>query len=60
MTKGVNFQREQDYCLVKAAADNCVADGGDTNCWVGFVIKWKPFTPSTSDTIIFSNSVANP
>ena len=36
MSKGVNCQRKQDHVLVKDAANDCVADGGDARCWVGF------------------------
>ena len=30
--------REQDHVLVKDVANDCVADGGDASCWVGFVV----------------------
>ncbi len=37
-SKGVNCQRKQDHVLVKDVANDCVADGGDASCWVGFVV----------------------
>ena len=38
MTKGVNCQRKEDHALVKDVANDCVPDGGDARCWVGFVV----------------------
>jgi len=34
--QGGQLPREQDNVLVKDIPDDCVANGGDTHCWVGF------------------------
>ncbi len=42
-TKEVNCQRKQDHVLGKDVTDDCVTDGGDACCWVGFVVLSELF-----------------